>query len=96
MTLSYKKCSFLGLHSKKKNPCLIGGGSYNFQPSFRGGSVRFVPKGGGGPCVIHRVSKCSGLPHRMQSPCGHLDIMNNPIIRTAAKSPAKINLQTFD
>ena len=29
------------------------GGSYNFQPSFRGGSVSFVQKGGGGPCVLH-------------------------------------------
>ena len=35
------------------DPCLIGGGSGNFQPSFRGGSVSFVPKGGGGPCVFY-------------------------------------------
>ena len=49
---------------KKKNPCLIRGGSCNFQLSFRGGSVRFVPKGGDGPCVfIHHISKCSGPPH---------------------------------
>ena len=26
-----------------------GGGSCDFQPCFRGGSVIFVPKGGGGP-----------------------------------------------
>ena len=26
----------------------------NFQPCFRGGSVIFVPKGGGGPCVFYQ------------------------------------------
>ena len=31
---------------------ILGGGSCNFQPCFRGGSVIFVPKGGGGPCVF--------------------------------------------
>ena len=30
------------------------GGSCNFQPCFRGGSVIFVPKGGGGPCVFYQ------------------------------------------
>ena len=30
------------------------GGSCSFQPCFRGGSVIFVPKGGGGPCVFHQ------------------------------------------
>ena len=41
-----------------------GGGSGNFKPSFGSGSVRFVPKGRGGPCVfIHHISKCSGPPH---------------------------------
>ena len=35
-----------------KKPCLIGGGSCNFQPSFRGGSVSFVSKRGDGPCVL--------------------------------------------
>ena len=33
---------------------ILGGGSCNFQPCFRGGSVTFVPKGGGGPCVFYQ------------------------------------------
>ena len=33
---------------------ILGGGSCNFQPCFRGGSVIFVPKGGGGPCVFYQ------------------------------------------
>ena len=33
-------------------PCLIGGGSCDFQPSFRGGSLRFAPIGRGGSCVF--------------------------------------------
>ena len=33
---------------------ILGGGSCNFQPCFRGGSVIFVPKRGGGPCVFHQ------------------------------------------
>ena len=34
--------------------CLIalGGGSCDFQPSFRGGSLRFAPIGKGGSCVF--------------------------------------------
>ena len=40
---------------KPKIPVLLlGGGSCNFQPCFRGGSVIFVPKGGGGPCVFYQ------------------------------------------
>lgn len=40
------------------------GGPCNFQPSFRCGSVSFVPKGGGGPCIFHHhISKCSGPTH---------------------------------
>ena len=35
-----------------KMSCLIGGGSCDFQPSFRGGSLRFVPNGRGGSCVF--------------------------------------------
>ena len=35
-----------------KMPCLIGGGSCDFQPSFRGGSLRFAPIGRGGSCVF--------------------------------------------
>ena len=34
---------------------VLWGGSYNFQPCFRGGSVIFVPKGGGGPCVFYQT-----------------------------------------
>lgn len=33
---------------------ILGGGSCNFQPCFRGGSVIFVPKGGVGPCVFYQ------------------------------------------
>ena len=33
---------------------ILGGGSCNFQPCFRGGSVIFVPKGGGGPFVFYQ------------------------------------------
>ena len=36
-----------------KTPCLIRGGSCNFQPSFRDRSVSFVPKGGGGLCAFY-------------------------------------------
>ena len=31
---------------------ILGSGSCNFQTCFRGGSVIFVPKGRGGPCVF--------------------------------------------
>ena len=35
---------------------ILGGGSCNsVQPCFRGRSVIFVPKGGGGPCVLGGV-----------------------------------------
>ena len=34
---------------------ILGGGSCNFQPCFRGGSVIFVPKGGGWPCIFHQL-----------------------------------------
>ena len=33
---------------------ILGGGSCNFQPCFRGGSVILKPKGGGGPCVFYQ------------------------------------------
>ena len=33
---------------------ILGGGSCNFQPCFRGGSVIFVPKGGGESCVFYQ------------------------------------------
>ena len=47
-----------------KNPCLIGGGSCNFQPSFRGGSVSFGPEGGEGHVFfIHHIPKCSDPAH---------------------------------
>ena len=36
-----------------KISCFIGGGSCNFQPSFRGGSLSFVPHGRGGSCGGH-------------------------------------------
>ena len=54
MILSHKKCGFIGLLCNQKNLCLIGGGSCNFQPSFKDGSVSFVPKGGreGGMCFL--------------------------------------------
>ena len=35
-----------------KMPCLTGGGSCDFQPSFRGGSLSFVPNGRGGLCFL--------------------------------------------
>ena len=31
---------------------ILGGGSCNFEPCFTGGSVIFMPMGGGGPCVF--------------------------------------------
>ena len=37
----------------KTHVLILGGGSCNFQPCFRGGSVIFVPKGGVGPCVFY-------------------------------------------
>ena len=37
----------------KTHVLILGGGSCNFQPCFRGGSVIFVPKGGVGPCVSY-------------------------------------------
>ena len=41
---------------------------------------------------ICSVSKCFALYKYSQlSPCGHLAITDTPIIRTATKSPAKIN-----
>ena len=52
MILSYKRCGFLEFILPKNTPCLIGGGSRNFQPSFKSGSVSFVPKGGGGTFVF--------------------------------------------
>ena len=33
---------------------ILGDGSSNFQPYFRGGSVIFVPKGGGGACIFYQ------------------------------------------
>ena len=44
---------------------ILGGGSCNFQPCFRGGSVTFTPKGGGWAICfffINHISKCSGPP----------------------------------
>ena len=42
---------------------ILGGGSCTFQSCFRAGSVIFVPKGGGGPCVFYQPHfKCSGPP----------------------------------
>ena len=45
---------------------ILGSGSCNFQTCFRGGSVIFVPKGRGGPCVflnfINHISKCYARP----------------------------------
>ena len=37
----------------KTHVLILGGGSCNFQPCFRGGSVIFVPKGGVGPFVFY-------------------------------------------
>ena len=53
MILSHKKCGFLGLLCNQKNLCLIGGGSCNFQPSFKDGSVSCAKRGaGGGMCFL--------------------------------------------
>ena len=41
-----------------KNPCLIGGGSCNFQPS-----LLCQKEGVGHVFFIHQFSKCSGPPH---------------------------------
>ena len=42
---------------------ILGDGSSNFQPYFRGGSVIFVPKGGVGHVFfINHISKLSGQP----------------------------------
>ena len=54
MILSYKKYGFLRWYYNKKNPCLIGGGSCNFQPSFRGGSVSLCQKEGWAMCLLSR------------------------------------------
>ena len=35
---------------------ILGGGSCNFQTCFRGGSIIFVPKGRGGPCVFLSIT----------------------------------------
>ena len=48
-TISSTKGDFVGLCNQKMS-CLIGGGSCDFQPSFRGGSRSFVPRGGS--CVF--------------------------------------------
>ena len=37
------------LHTMRKT---LGGGSCDFQPSFKGGSLSFVPNGRGGSCVF--------------------------------------------
>ena len=46
----------------KRNPkihvLILGGGSCNFQPCFRGGSVIFVPKGGLGREGLYRREGC--------------------------------------
>ena len=53
---------FIGLLSGNQTSMFyLGGGSCNFQPCFRGGSVIFVPKGGVGHVFfINHISKCSG------------------------------------
>ena len=51
---------------------VLGGGSCNFQPCFRGGSVIFVPTGGGGPCVFYQphfqMLRPTPLPYFLTSP----------------------------
>ena len=54
-------CVFLIIEPKM--PCLIGGGSCDFQPSFRGGSLHFSPIGrGGSEFSNHHILKCSAPP----------------------------------
>ena len=43
-----------GLRGNQTSMFWLGGRSCNFQPCFRGGSVIFVPKGGGGSCVFYQ------------------------------------------
>ena len=50
-----RRTRFYWIVKRKPNIYVLnGGGSCNFQPCFRGGSVIFVPKGGGGPCVFYQ------------------------------------------
>ena len=53
---------------------ILGGGSCNFQPCFRGGSVIFVPKGGGGPCVFYQ-------PHFQMLRPTPLYFLTSPLLR---------------
>ena len=51
--LSNTEQGFIGfLRGNQTSTYQQGGGSWNFQRCFRGGSVIFVPKGGGGPYVF--------------------------------------------
>ena len=43
-----------GLRGNQTSMFQLGGGSCNFQPCFRGGSVIFVPKEGDGSCVFYQ------------------------------------------
>ena len=53
--LSNTEQGFIGfLRGNQTSMYQQGGGSWNFQPCFRGGSVIFVLKGGGRPCVFYQ------------------------------------------
>lgn len=49
MILSCTEFYWIIKRKPKIHVLILGGGSSDFQPCFRGGSVIFVPKGGGGP-----------------------------------------------
>ena len=58
-----QKMWFPWITLQPKDPCLIGGGSCNFNLHLWGGSVSFVPKGGVGHVFfIHHISKCPSPP----------------------------------
>ena len=75
--LSSTEQSFLGLlRGNRTSMFWLGGGSCNFQPCFRGGSVIFVPKGGGGSWVRLLIRRCSRLHHpRSSSKLVTLDVL---------------------
>ena len=72
--LSSTKDGFIGLlRGNKTSMFSLGGGSCNFQPCFRDGSVIFVPKGGSGSCVFYQ-------PHfQMLRPTPPLYFLTSPL-----------------
>ena len=65
---------------------MLGSGSCNFQPCFRGGLVIFVPKGGGRPCVFFY------RPHFQMPPPPPLYFLSSPLHTCIAMHVYKISL----